>query len=232
MPKPREGLGQDPDAETADARIFAALLSPSPLDRSAAAAALMDVLEEKYSLEHHYRVAKLIESPDPRERAGGLAAIGALTMIDGDDLGPRLSTYGPPLRWALVRSLGSSPEVVREVCKHYDELLRRARDPDALQKEARWALAALGEDADPSDPIGSSQPPELRLLVGVITLRQLTLQAPTAVYPLAATALELLWRPLTFQSAQVRSAASDALLALLVVVAPRASRYLTQWYRV
>jgi hypothetical protein len=225
------GSTREPDD---DSMIFAALCSASATERQAAAAALTDLLEEKHSTEHHRRVGELIASAEPNERAGGLAAIGSLIQLDGDDLGPRLSTYGPPLRTALQRSVGSSLEVVGQVCEYYRELVRRARDPEALEAEARWSLGALSEDGEASSLLsgdgGIGVSAEVRLLTGVLTLRQLTLQAPTAVYPHAAAALEQLWRPLTFHAPQVRAAAADALLALVVVVAPRATRYLTQWH--
>ena len=60
----------------------------------------------------------------------------------------------------------------------------------------------------------------------VLALRQLTVHAPTAIYPHVGTALDLLWKPLTYHTSQVRFAATDALYALLVLVAPRASRFL------
>ena len=82
-------------------RIFAQLCSASPLDRSVAAAELTDLLEEKHSTGLHMRVGELIASAEPSERTGGLTAMGALLLIEGDDLGPRLSTYGAPLRMAL-----------------------------------------------------------------------------------------------------------------------------------
>ena len=93
----------DPEDTSAE-RIFASICSPSALDRHAAATALSDLMEEKHSTEHHRRVGELISSAEANERAGGLAAIASLMLIDGDDLGPRLSTYGPPLRTALLRS--------------------------------------------------------------------------------------------------------------------------------
>ena len=133
-----------------DSIIFAALCSASATERQAAAAALTDLLEEKHSTEHHRRVGELIASAESNERAGGLAAIGSLMQLDGDDLGPRLSTYGLPLRTALQRSVGNSLEVVGQVCEYYRELVRRARDPEALEAEARWSLGALSEDGDAS----------------------------------------------------------------------------------
>ena len=60
----------------------------------------------------------------------------------------------------------------------------------------------------------------------MLALRQLTVHAPTAIYPHVGTALDLLWKPLTYHTSQVRFAATDALYALLVLVAPRASRFL------
>ena len=200
MPAEGETRPGSLESLSADERIFAALCSLSSTNRAAAASALTDLLEEKHSTGHHRRVGELIASADPRERAGGLAALGALVMIDGDDLGPRLSTYGGPLRIAIQRSAGSNLQVVGQVCEFYGELVRRARDPEALDVETRWSLAALNEDADLTHAVATS---EVRLLTGVLTLRQLTLQAPTAVYPHAATALEHLWRPLTCPSLQV-----------------------------
>ena len=147
LPSSRVASSREP-ADDADRMIFAALCSASATDRQAAAAALTDLLEEKHSTEHHRRVGELIASAEPSERAGGLAAIGSLVLIDGDDLGPRLSTYGPPLRTALQRSVSSSLEVVGQVCEYYGELVRRARDPEALEAEARWSLGALSEDGD------------------------------------------------------------------------------------
>lgn len=222
---------------SSDPRIFTQLCSTSALDRSAAAAELTDLLEEKHSTEHHRRVGELIASPDLRARTGGLAAIGTLLLIDGEDLGPRLSTYGAPLRTALLRLYGQSNMVVNRACEYYGELVRRCRDPDVLEVEAKSALDALADDAElVRDLVGSRSserdvPPEARLLVAVLTLRQLTVHAPTAVYPHAATALEVLWKPLIVNNAQVRFAATDALYALLIIVAPRASRYLQQWHR-
>jgi hypothetical protein len=205
-------------------KIFSALVSTSPLDRAAAAAELADLLEEKHSTEHHRRVGELIASADPRERAGGLAAIGALLLIDGEDLGPRLSTYAEPLRTALLRSVGHNAEALGVACDAYGELVRRGRDRDKLESEVRYALDALTDDADAASAAErdsrEAHPLEARLLVAVVTLRQLTVHAPGAIYPHVAAALEL-WRPLTFPAAQVRFAATDALYALLVLVAPR-----------
>ena len=248
-----EGLASEPAADT---RIFAALASASPLDRAAAAAELADLLEEKHSTQHHRRVGEMIASASPEERAGGLAAIGALLLIDGEDLGPRLSTYASPLRTALLRSVGDNEEALGAACEYYGELVRRGRDPDVLEREARLALDALAALADdhgdtsadasarvgvPAIPAGISRgllgggglggggnsagsieretersenfPLEGRLLVAVLTLRQLSVHAPAAIYPHVAAALEL-WRPLTFHSARVRLAATDALYAL------------------
>lgn len=219
-------------------RIFAQLCSASPLDRSVAAAELTDLLEEKHSTEHHRRVGELIASVELSARTGGLAAIGTLLLIDGEDLGPRLSTYGAPLRTALLRLVGGRPDaLLHQACEFYGELVRRCRDPDVLEAEVKSALDALADDADTvRDLVGSRSSekdvtPEARLLVAVLTLRQLTVHAPTAVYPHVATALEVLWKPLIINNAQVRFAATDALYALLVLVAPRASRYLQQWHR-
>ena len=109
----------------------------------------------------------------------------------------------------------------------------RCRDPDVLESEARSALDALADNED----VGSSRAaergitPEARLLVAVLTLRQLTVHAPPAIYLHVATAVEVLWKPLVHGAARVRFAATDALYALLVLVAPRASRYLQQWHR-
>ena len=82
------------------------------------------------------------------ERAGGLAAIGALLRIDGEDLGPRLSTYATPLRKALLLSIGRSAEARAQAGEYYGELVHRCRDPDVLEAEVRRAFDALGEDAD------------------------------------------------------------------------------------
>ena len=132
---------------TADARIFAGLTSLSPLDQHAAAAELADLLEEKHSTEHHRRVGELIASAEDSERAGGLAAIGALLRIDGEDLGPRLSTYATPLRKALLLSIGRSAEARAQAGEYYGELVHRCRDPDVLEAEVRRAFDALGEDS-------------------------------------------------------------------------------------
>ena len=229
----------------ADARIFALLRSGSALDRSVAAAELTDLLEEKHSTEHHRRVGELIASPDARQRAAGLAAIGALLRIDGEDLGPRLSTYATPLRMALVRSIRRDEQACARAADFYGALVRRCRDPDVLEAEVKCALDALRLDGDPSEQRrpGSSRgggggggggatsggggaiTPEARVLVSVLSLRQITVHAPTAVYPHVNAALDLLWRPLAFPAAQVRFAATDALYALLVLVAPRAARF-------
>ena len=221
-------------------RIFECICSSSPLDRSAAAADLTDLLEESHSTEHHRRVGELIASEEMHEQAGGLSAIAALLLIDGEDLGPRLSTYGSPLRTALLRlasrttdaaALNQAPAAA--ACDYYGELVRRCRDPDVLESEARSALDALADNED----VGSSRAaergitPEARLLVAVLTLRQLTVHAPPAIYLHVATAVEVLWKPLVHGAARVRFAATDALYALLVLVAPRASRYLQQWHR-
>ena len=223
----------------ADARIFALLRSGSALDRSVAAAELTDLLEEKHSTEHHRRVGELIASPDARQRAAGLAAIGALLRIDGEDLGPRLSTYATPLRMALVRSIRRDEQACARAADFYGALVRRCRDPDVLEAEVKCALDALRLDGDPSEQRrpGSSRgggggggggatsggggaiTPEARVLVSVLSLRQITVHAPTAVYPHVNAALDLLWRPLAFPAAQVRFAATDALYALLVLVA-------------
>jgi hypothetical protein len=235
----------------ADARIFALLRSGSALDRSVAAAELTDLLEEKHSTEHHRRVGELIASPDARQRAAGLAAIGALLRIDGEDLGPRLSTYATPLRMALVRSIRRDEQACARAADFYGALVRRCRDPDVLEAEVKCALDALRLDGasmaiPPSNagPAPSEQrrpgssrgggggggggatsggggaiTPEARVLVSVLSLRQITVHAPTAVYPHVNAALDLLWRPLAFPAAQVRFAATDALYALLVLVA-------------
>ena len=210
-------------------RIFDQLCSPSPAARSSAASALTDLIEEKHSTGLHMRVGELIASAVPSERTGGLAAMGALLLIEGDDLGPRLSTYGAPLRTALQLSAATSLDALSILCNYYGELVVRARDPDALETEIRWALSALGGSEERGEN-GEDDEADVQALVGTLTLRQLTLHVPTSVYPHSAAALEQLWKPLTFDSAPVRSGASDALLALLVLVAPRASRYLTQWY--
>ena len=83
------------------------------------------------------------------------------------------------------------------------------------------------EGASGADAAQGAVPLALRLLVAVLTLRQLIIHAPAALYPHAAASLEL-WRPLTFAAAQVRFAATDALYALLVLVAPRATRLVQQ----
>lgn len=227
-------------ATESGSRIFSALVSSSPLDRAAAAAELADLLEEKHSTEHHRRVGELIASAEPLERAGGLAAIGALLQIDGEDLGPRLSTYAAPLRTALLRSVGTNAEVLGLACDYYGELVRRGRDRDKLEAEVRCALDALSDEADSGGERGGGgrgdarerpeHPLEARLLVAVLTLRQLIVHAPAAIYPHVSAALDL-WRPLTFASLQVRFAATDALYALLVLVAPRATRYVQQWHK-
>ena len=180
-------------------RIFSALISASPKDRAAAAAELADLLEEKHSTEHHRRVGELIASAEPRERAGGLAAIGALLLIDGEDLGPRLSTYAAPLRTALLRSVGHNAEALALACDYYGELVRRGRDRDKLEAEVRTALDALGDEADADgasrggalasfggggagfSSSAAEHPLEARLLVAVLTLRQLTVHAPAAI---------------------------------------------------
>ena len=116
-----------------------------------------DLLEEEHSTEHHRRVGELIASGAAQERAGGLAAIGALLLIDGEDLGPRLSTYAAPLRTALLRSVRLNAEGPRKnegeahaqaAADYYAELVRRGRDPDVLELEVRCALDALSDDAD------------------------------------------------------------------------------------
>ena len=166
----------------------------------------------------------------------GPAAVRALLLIDGEDLGPRLSTYAAPLRTALLRAAGD-PDALNAACEYYGELVRRGRDPDVLEAEVRCALDALADETESNVERGSrghergrEHPLEARLLVAVLTLRQLTMHAPAAIYPHVAAALEL-WRPLTFPAASVRLAATDALYALLVSVAPRATRYVQQWHK-
>ena len=122
--------------------LFANLVSTSATTSGAAAAALADLLEEQHSTEHHRRVGELIASAKPHEQAGGLAAIRALLLIDGEDLGPRLSTYAAPLRTALLRAAGD-PDALNAACEYYGELVRRGRDPDVLEAEVRCALDAL-----------------------------------------------------------------------------------------
>ena len=86
--------------------------------------------------------------------------------------------------------------------------------------------AGSGRGASGGGASGAEASLEARLLVSVLALRQLTVHAPTAIYPHVGTALDLLWKPLTYHTSQVRFAATDALYALLVLVAPRASRFL------
>ena len=230
----RESRG-DHGQRSAD-HIFEQLCSASRLDRSAAAAELTDLLEEKHSTEHHRRVGKLIASPEQNERTGGLAAIGALLLIDGEDLGPRLSTYAAPLRTALLRLVdaSSADALLRQLCDYYGKLVHRCRDPDVLEAEVRSALDALADEAESvREMVGSrsAEVTEARLLVAVLTLRQLTVHAPTSVFPHVATALEALWKALVYPTVRVRFAGTDALYALLVLVAPRANRFLQQWHR-
>ena len=220
-------------------RIFEGICSSAPLDRSAAAAELTDLLEEQHSTEHHRRVGELIASAEVREQTGGLSAIAALLLIDGEDLGPRLSTYGGPLRTALLRLVGRpvNAAVLNQASGFYGELVRRCRDPDVLEAEVKSVFDVLADFDDTGTGYGGARgagreaKPEARLLVAVLTLRQLTVHAPAAVYPHVATALEVLWTPLVSAAVRVRFAATDALYALLVLVAPRASRHLQQWHR-
>ena len=225
---------------SAPERIFAALCSSSARDRSTAAGELADLLEEKHSTEYHRRVGELIASAEPRKCAGGLAAISALMMIDGDDLGPRLSTYGAPLRVALLRSFSSNADDVWRACEqHYGELVRRGRDPDALEAETRCALEALSDEMEPNGGSGGARlgekdaTPEARLLVALLSLRQLTTHASAAVYPQTVTALELLWKALTYRSSRVRmrvcARASPSKARACHAVRPRPSTLGRQW---
>ena len=68
---------------------------------------------------------------------GGLTAIGVLMLIDGEDLGPRLSTYAAPLRTALLRTVGSNVDAASQACEYYGQLVRRGRDPEVLETEIK-----------------------------------------------------------------------------------------------
>jgi hypothetical protein len=229
--------------EAAVDHVFGAngLRSAVPSVRRAAVVTLTTICTERARAsehrEHHRRLCELIASSVAIDRAGGVEALCAL--LEDDETAPRLASFGAPLRGGMQHTaavlLGGSPagNELATLSWVYGELARRG-DPEAADAEAKAALEVLSE----SDAAASAAAPrggergerpsgDGRLMAAVLALHQLTLHAPTSIYPHVGTAL-VLWKSLTCGSVQVRYAAAEALAAL---VAPGASRHNATWHQ-
>eukprot|EP00899_Mesostigma_viride_P025256 jgi/Mesvir1/5915/Mv00684-RA.1 len=165
------------------------------------------------------RIQHLVNSHEPADRLGAVAAIDALIDMKVGERAQKITHFGGYLRELFNSS--SDPAISLAASKALGHLARvgGALAADIVESEVRRALEWLRADKA-----------EHRLYLAVLILRELAANAPTVFNVHVPALIEHIWCALRDDKLYVREAAVAALRECLCVIEKRETRYRVQWY--
>ncbi|KAJ3311625.1 phosphatidylinositol kinase- protein kinase tor1 [Boothiomyces sp. JEL0838] len=176
----------------------------------------------KFSNDINKRIFELVHSPDLNDKVGGILAIDKLIDLDsGEENTTKVTRFANYLRSLLP---GAEPHITILAAKALGHLATSASTltTEFVEFEVKRALEWLQVTGDRN---------ESRRYSAVLVLTELTINAPTLIYPYIPQMLDLLWIGLRDPKVAIRDGAADALSAILSLSQVRENSLKRQWYR-